>query len=164
MQTHPSTTRKSTRASRQTGPAPTLAIGPTLAAAGVSPLQQARKAALQRAELGHLGEGLLMLREVMEQQPPSHEVVSDIAALLLVARQHELAAHYALDALVLKPNHGPSLYVLGFALSGMGDTERAREALVQLLAGASHDSLMREAPALLPVVQAELQRLARLPH
>jgi predicted Zn-dependent protease len=144
--------------SRKDRPALALATPPE---AGVHDL---RTAALRQAEQGRIGDGLMMLREVLDQEPRSHAVVSDIAALLMMARQHELAAHYALDALSLKPDHGPSLYVLGFALSGLGDVGRAQEALAQLIVGPAHDSLVLEAPALLPLVQIELRRLAAMPH
>ncbi len=161
MQTSSTAARKSARPGRHTRPGqPALSV----VAPSEATVHEARNAALRQAEQGRIGDGLLMLREVMEQQPQSHAVMSDIASLLMMARQHELAAHYALEALALQPDHGPSLYVLGFALAGLGDSGRAQEALAQLLAGPAHDSLVLEAPALLPLVQIELRRLALQPH
>lgn len=155
MQTPMPESRKSLRSSRQGRVRPE-----TPASNEPASIHEVRGAALRQAEQGRVGDGLLMLREALDQQPRSHAVLSDIAALLMMARQHELAAHYALEALALLPGHGPSLYTLGFSLSGMGDVARAQEALSQLLSGPGHDSLAQEAPALLPLVQIELRRLA----
>lgn len=160
MQTPSSAQRKSARPGRQARPGNEVAP----LAAKTNTVHEVRSAALRQAEQGRIGDGLLMLRDAMEQQPSSHAVVSDIAALLMMARQHELAAHYALEALALQPGHGPSLYTLGFALAGMGDLVRAQEALLQLRDGPARDSLLLEAPALMPLVEIELRRLATRPH
>lgn len=136
-------------------------FGPAVAASPATLVHDARAAALREAESGRVGEGLLMLEQVLSKEPDSHAVHSDIASLLLMARQHELAAHYALEALERRPNHGPSLYVLGFALSALGDKERARIALSQLLEGEARVSLLEEAPPLMRLVHIELDRLNR---
>lgn len=122
-------------------------------------LAQARNAAFAEAADGRLGRGLSLLRDALTHEPMSHEVLSDMAALLLSAGELGDAAGYAHRAIQLQPHHGASLYTLGFALSGLSEHEAARDVLQQLLSGPAHESLMQEAPDLLPLVQTELRRL-----
>lgn len=123
-------------------------------------LAQARNAAYAEVRQGRLGLGLGLLQDALEQAPMNHEVLSDMAALLLVAGELAHAAAFAQRALQLQPEHGASLYTLGFALSGLGEIEPATTLLTGLLQdGPSHQSLLREAPDLLPLVRTELARL-----
>jgi tetratricopeptide (TPR) repeat protein len=123
-------------------------------------LAQARNAAFAEVRQGRLGLGLGLLQDALEQEPMSHEVLSDMAALLLVAGELAHAAAFAQRALQVQPEHGASLYTLGFALAGLGETAQATTLLAGLLQdGPAHQSLQREAPDLLPLVRAELARL-----
>lgn len=125
-------------------------------------LAAARNAAFAEASRGRLGQGLSLLFEAIDQEPSSHELLSDVAALLLAAGDLVQAASYAQRALALAPRHGPSLYTLAFASSGMGERVLATELLQQLLEGEPLLSLISEAPDLLPLVQTELTRLQTL--
>ncbi|HLO92993.1 MAG TPA: hypothetical protein VK195_01645 [Burkholderiaceae bacterium] len=122
-------------------------------------LAQARNAAFAEASHGRVGQGLAVLAGALEQEPLSHELLSDMAALLLSAGELALAAQYASEALVITPHHGASLYTLGFALAGLGEEADALQVLTQLLAGQGLLSLEREAPELIGLVRAELARL-----
>ncbi|MEJ5999969.1 hypothetical protein [Paucibacter soli] len=122
-------------------------------------LTQARNAAFAEAAQGRVGLGLSMLSQALEHEPLSHDLLSDMAALLLSAGELAHAATHAYRALELTPEHGPSLYTLGFAMSGLGEYAAAKEALQSLMQGPALASLMHEAPDLLPLVQIELQRL-----
>ncbi|MBB2486523.1 hypothetical protein H5407_14955 [Mitsuaria sp. WAJ17] len=122
-------------------------------------LAQARNAAFAEASRGRLGQGLALLAGALEQEPLSHELLSDMAALLLSAGELLHAVRYAREALVITPHHGASLYTLGFALAGLGEEAAALEVLTQLLTGQGLISLEREAPELVGLVRAELARL-----
>jgi tetratricopeptide (TPR) repeat protein len=123
-------------------------------------LVQARNAAFREASQGHLSLGLALLEGALEFEPMSHDVLSDIAALLLAAGELDQAAAYAKRALQSQLDHGPSLYTLGFALSGLGRVAQARKVLGLLLSdAASLASLSKEAPDLIPLVRSELDRL-----
>lgn len=122
-------------------------------------LTQARNAAFAEAAEGRVGRGLSLLSQALEHEPLSHDLLSDMAALLLSAGELAHAATHAYRALELAPDHGASLYTLGFAMSGLGETAAAIEALQTLVQGSALASLMHEAPDLLPLVQIELQRL-----
>ena len=74
-----------------------------------------------------------------------------MAALLLVAGRHEQAGACAERALKIRPDHGPSVYTLGFSLSGRGQTQKAIEVLTALQSGPASDNLRAEAPDLMPV-------------
>ena len=124
-------------------------------------LARARNAAFAEAARGNLGQGLGILQNAMEDEPASHELQADMAALLLVAGRLDQACQCAERALQIQPDHGPSLYTLGFALSGLGRSQRAIEILTRLQAGPGRDSLLQEAPDLLPVAMQELERLSR---
>jgi len=124
-------------------------------------LARARNAAFAEAAKGNLGGGLGMLYDALQDEPMSHDLLSDMAALLLAAGKLEHAAGYAERALQASPLHGPSLYTLGFALSGRGERDRAIGVLTELLKGAGRDSLQSEAPELVPVAMIELERLLR---
>lgn len=127
-------------------------------------LAQARNAAFVEAAHGRLGLGMSMLKQALEQTPMSHDLMSDLAALMLSAGELAQAASYAKRALELHPHHGPSLYTLGFACSGLGKTLQAQKTLRHLLRlePLAMDSLLDEAPDLLPVAEAELARLNSL--
>lgn len=125
-------------------------------------LAEARNAAFAEAAHGRLGRGLRMLHDALEQQPMSHDLLSDLAALSLAAGELAQAQSYAQQALRIDPDHGPSLYALGFALSGQGELKRAREVLIRLGEGAAQDSLLAEAAELRPVVRVELARIEGL--
>ena len=124
-------------------------------------LARARNAAFAEAARGNLGQGLGILQDALQDEPTSHELMADMGALLLVAGRHEQAATCAERALKIHPDHGPSLYTLGFALSGRGEAKRAIEVLTALQSGPGADSLRAEAPELVPVAMTELQRLRR---
>lgn len=124
-------------------------------------LARARNAAFAEASKGNLGGGLGVLYDALQDEPMSHDLLSDMAALLLAAGRLEHAAGYADRALQLCTQHGPSLYTLAFALSGMGQTDRAIGVLTELQSGAGRDSLQAEAPELVPVAMIELERLRR---
>ncbi|MBH9552757.1 tetratricopeptide repeat protein [Inhella gelatinilytica] len=146
----------------------------TMAATGVVPmpgqsmneavalLAAARNAAYAEAARGRLGQGVSLILRAMECQPMSFELQSDMAALLLSAGELAHAVSYARAALRTQPKHGPSLYALGFALSGLGEAEEAARTLRRILRGAARASLLAEAPELLPLVKAELGRIQRL--
>ncbi len=122
-------------------------------------LAQARNAAFAEASRGRLGQGLALLAGALEQEPLSHELLSDMAALLLSAGELTHAVRYAREALVITPHHGASLYTLGFALAGLGEEAAALEVLTQLMTGQGLISLEREAPELVGLVRVELARL-----
>lgn len=122
-------------------------------------LAQARNAAYAEAAQGRLGHGLTLLHEALQHEPMSHDLMSDMAALLLSAGELKHAVAYAERALTIRPAHGPSLYTLGFALAGLGEIVRAVAVLNELSGGPALASLMAEAPDLLPLVQIELNRL-----
>jgi len=125
-------------------------------------LTQARNAAFAEAAEGRVGRGLSLLSQALAHEPLSHELLSDMAALLLSAGELAHAATHAYRALELTPDHGASLYTLGFAMSGLGEYAAAIEALQTLVQGPALANLMQEAPDLLPLVQIELQRLQAL--
>lgn len=124
-------------------------------------LARARNAAFAEAAKGNLGGGLGMLYDALQDEPMSHDLLSDMAALLLAAGKLEHAGAYAERALQACPLHGPSLYTLAFSLSGRGETDRAIGVLNELQKGAGRDSLQAEAPELVPVAMIELERLRR---
>lgn len=124
-------------------------------------LARARNAAFAEAAKGNLGGGLGMLYEALQDEPMSHDLLSDMAALLLAAGKLEHAGAYADRALQACPLHGPSLYTLAFSLSGRGEVDRAIGVLTELQQGAGRDSLQAEAPELVPVAMIELERLRR---
>ncbi|MBI3348070.1 MAG: tetratricopeptide repeat protein [Burkholderiales bacterium] len=125
-------------------------------------LARARNAAFAEAAKGNLGGGLGMLYDALQDEPMSHALLSDMAALLLAAGKLDHAAGYADRALQAFPLHGPSLYTLAFALSGRGEFDRAIGVLNELQSGAGRDSLQAEAPELVPVAMIELERLRRI--
>lgn len=125
-------------------------------------LAAARNAAYAEAARGRLGHGVHMLLRAMSTQPMSFDLQSDMAALLLTAGEFAHAVSYARAALDLQPTHGPSLYALGFALSGLGEAAEAAQVLRKLTRGKAKQSLMAEAPDLMPLVRAELTRIQRL--
>jgi len=122
-------------------------------------LARARNAAFAEAVRGNLGHGLGILQDALQDEPMSHELLADMAALLLVAGRHEQAGACAERALAIRPDHGPSVYTLGFSLSGRGQTRKAIEVLSSLQSGPASDNLRAEAPDLMPVAMTELQRL-----
>ncbi|MFG6456699.1 hypothetical protein [Roseateles sp. BYS96W] len=124
-------------------------------------LARARNAAFAEAAKGNIGGGLGLLYDALQDEPLSHDLLSDMAALLLAAGKLEHAAGYADRALQSRPLHGPSLYTLAFALSGRGEVDRAIGVLNELQQGPGRDSLQAEAPELLPVAMIELERLRR---
>lgn len=125
-------------------------------------LAAARNAAYAEAARGRLGHGVHMLLRAMGTQPMSFDLQSDMAAMLLTAGEYAHAVSYARAALALHPQHGPSLYALGFGLSGLGELQEAATVLRRLGRGKAKQSLMDEAPDLMPLVKAELSRLQRL--
>jgi tetratricopeptide (TPR) repeat protein len=153
-------------------PAKTLAL--QMASTGVVPAQgqtmteamallaAARNAAYAEASRGRLGHGVGVLLRAMNTQPLSMDLQADMAALLLTAGEFAHAASYARAALNLQPDHGPSLYALGFALSGLGEAAEAGAVLRRLTQGQARLSLMQEAPDLMPLVRTEVARLRRL--
>jgi Flp pilus assembly protein TadD len=124
-------------------------------------LARARNAAFAEAAKGNLGGGLGMLYDALQDEPMSHDLLSDMAALLLAAGKLEHAGAYAERALQARPLHGPSLYTLAFSLSGRGEVDRAIGVLTELQQGAGRDSLQADAPELVPVAMIELERLRR---
>lgn len=125
-------------------------------------LARARNAAFAEAAKGNLGGGLGVLYDALQDEPMSHDLLSDMAALLLAAGKLEHAGAYADRALQACPLHGPSLYTLAFSLSGRGEIDRAIGVLTELHGGAGRDSLQAEAPELVPVAMVELERLRRV--
>jgi len=125
-------------------------------------LAAARNAAYAEAARGRLGHGVSMLLRALNSQPMSYDLLSDMAAMLLTAGEYAHAASYARSALELNPIHGPSIYALGFALSGLGEAAEAGTVLRRLSRGKPRQSLMEEAPELMPLVKAELSRMQRL--
>ncbi len=125
-------------------------------------LHAARNAAYAEASQGRLGHGLQLLMDALHHEPLNHDLLSDMAALLLSAGELEHSIEFAQHALGVRPQHGASLYSLGFALAGLGRHEEAIAALSQLGQGEALQSLMAEAPDLQPLVQIELQRLQAL--
>lgn len=123
-------------------------------------LSRARNQAYAEVARGDLSGGLSLLSDALTQVPASHDLLSDMAALLLAAGEHAHAASYAARALAISPSHGPSLYTLAFALAGQGHTERAVQALKELAVdGPARENLLAEAPDLAPLVDLELERL-----
>lgn len=123
-------------------------------------LAQARNAAFREASQGRLGLGLVLLESALEYEPMSHEVLSDMAALLLAAGELDQAVVYARRALALRSDHAPSHYALGFALAGLGHIGESAQVLDRLLKDPILcANLTRETPDLLPLVQSELERL-----
>ncbi|CAN5297824.1 hypothetical protein BH11PSE10_BH11PSE10_05490 [soil metagenome] len=125
-------------------------------------LAKARNDAFAEASQGRLGRGISLLHDALRDEPMSHDLASDMAALLLSAREFESAILYARRALAIAPRHGASLYSLGFAQAGLGHTADAIATMQRLIAGPERDSLMQEAPDLLPLVRFELSRLQSL--
>lgn len=124
-------------------------------------LARARNAAFAEAAKGNVGGGLGLLYDALQDEPMSHDLLSDMAALLLAAGKLDHAAAYAERALQANTLHGPSLYTLAFSLSGRGEVDRAIGVLNELQKGAGRDSLQAEAPELVPVAMIELERLRR---
>jgi len=124
-------------------------------------LARARNTAFAEASKGNLGGGLGVLYDALQDEPMSHDLLSDMAALLLAAGKLEHAAAYAEKALRIHTQHGPSLYTLAFSLSGQGHVDRAIGVLTELQSGTGRDSLQAEAPELVPVAMIELERLRR---
>jgi len=122
-------------------------------------LARARNMAFAEAAQGRIGNGLCLLQDALETEPMAHDLLSDMAALLLSAGELTHAEAYARKALDISPEHGASLYTLAFAQSGQQSPELARETLRHLLQGDALRSLMQEAPDLLPVAMTELSRL-----
>lgn len=135
---------------------------PTISVEAALLLAQARNMAFAEAAQGRLGEGLNLLQIALEHEPMAHDLLSDMAALLLSAGELAHAQAAAERALALQPNHGASLYSLAFALSGQGQVLRAREVLQRLLTGEALQNLQMESPDLLPVAQTEMKRLSAL--
>lgn len=125
-------------------------------------LSAARNAAYADAARGELGRSVTLLLRALATQPMSYELQSDMGAMLLAAGEYAHAASYARSALNTLPHHGPSLYTLGFALSGLGEAAEAQAALRRLSRGKARASLMAEAPNLVPLVRTELARIQRL--
>jgi len=131
-----------------------------LSAEAMMLLHRARNAAFAEAARGQLGRGLSLLNDALMQVPASHDLLSDMAALLLSAGEHDLALSYSIRALAVTPEHGPSMYTLGFALVGLGRETEALEVLEALQQpGDARASLMRDAPDLAPLVDLEVERL-----
>lgn len=145
-----------TQAGREAALAP---VGAEISMEAKALLAEARNAAFVEAAHGRLGRGLSMLHDALEQQPMSHDLLSDLAALSLAAGELAQAQAYAQQALHIDPDHGPSIYTLGFALSGQGHLRRAREVLLRLGQGAALESLLSEAADLRPVARIELARI-----
>ncbi len=123
-------------------------------------LTQARNQAYAEVARGELGLGLSLLNDALSQVPSSHDLLSDMAALLLAAGEHALAISYASRALAINPAHGPSLYTLAFSQAAQGHAELAIQALQELAAeGPARDNLRQEAPDLESLVLLELERL-----
>lgn len=122
-------------------------------------LAQARNAAYAQAAQGRIGEGVSLLCDALEMAPMSVDLLSDVGALLLAAGQLRDAALYAHRAVELSPQHAPSLYTLGFALSGLGEIKAAIEVLRILNEGAAWESLKKDSPELIAIVDSELLRL-----
>lgn len=122
-------------------------------------LAQARNAAYAQAAEGDFDAGARMLRHALEIEPMSVELLSDIGALLLAGGQLREAALYAHQAVELSAQHAPSLYTLGFALSGLGEIKAAVEVLTSLSQGDALDMLQRDTPKLVAIVEQELRRL-----
>jgi tetratricopeptide (TPR) repeat protein len=123
-------------------------------------LHAARNAAFAETSQGRVENGLQLLMDALRHEPQSHDLLSDMAALLLAAGALENAVEFARIALGVSPEHGPSLYSLGFALAGLGEHQEAYDTLCRIgQDGEALRSLMAEAPDLLPLVKTELQRL-----
>lgn len=153
------------RALPSTAPRAKKAQRPAVALPGDDPkllLARARNAAFAEAAKGNLGGGLGVLHEALMDEPMSHELLSDMAALLLAAGKLEQAGGYAERALQACALHGPSLYTLAFSLSGRGEVDRAVGVLTELQQGPGRASLQAEAPELLPLAMLELERLRRM--
>ena len=125
-------------------------------------LHDARNAAFAEASQGRLVRGMGVLAEALGQEPMSHDLLSDMAALLLVSGELEAAAAYANRALHLLPTHGASLYTLAFAQSGQGQLLAARNTLRVLMQPPALDSLLADGADLLSLVRIESARLEAL--
>ena len=126
-------------------------------------LHDARNAAFSEVAHGRMGQGLQLLGQALELKPMNHELLCDMAALLLSAGDLVGASDFAQQALTVRPKHGVSLYTLGFALSGQGEIKHAHAVLSDLMQDeVALDSLLQDAPGLLPVIRAELARMQRL--
>lgn len=135
------------------------ALSPAVPSEASRLLARARNAAYAEVAQGRLGQGLTLLHEALQDEPSSHDLLSDMAALLLAAGEMAHAERFARRALELRADHGPSLYTLGFALSGQQDHAQAMAVLTALMTGDAMASLQAEAPDLLPVAREELLRL-----
>ncbi|MDH0865132.1 tetratricopeptide repeat protein [Mitsuaria sp. GD03876] len=122
-------------------------------------LAQARNAAYAQAAQGRIGDGVALLCNALEMAPMSVDLLSDVGALLLASGQLREAALYAHRAVELSPQHAPSLYTLGFALSGLGEIKAAIEVLTILNEGQALEMLRRDSPELMAIVDTELLRL-----
>lgn len=131
----------------------------SLSAEGALLLAEARNRAFAEVARGHLDMGLNVLHEALSHEPLAHDLLSDMAALLLSAGKLSEAQSAAERALTLQPLHGASLYTLAFALSGQGQVLRGKEALELLLKGPALANLMEEAPELAEIARVELARL-----
>ena len=125
-------------------------------------LHEARNTAFAEASQGRLVRGMGVLAEALSLEPMSHELLSDMAALLLASGELEAAAAYARRALVLLPAHGASLYTLAFAQSGQGELLASRNTLRQLMLPPAIDSLLADGADLLSLVRIESARLEAL--
>ncbi|RQO56413.1 hypothetical protein DBR47_18025 [Paucibacter sp. KBW04] len=134
----------------------------SLSAEGALLLAEARNRAFAEVARGHLDLGLSVLHEALSHEPMAHDLLSDMAALLLSAGKLAEAQAAAERALLLQPAHGASLYTLAFALSGQGQVLRGKEALELLLQGPALSNLMDEAPELAEIARIELARLDAL--
>ena len=97
---HPVTEQAQDLARRMARSGVVPAPGQTLNEA-VALLAAARNAAYAEASRGRLGSGVSMLLRALNSQPMSHELQSDMAALLLSAGEYAHAASYAREALAL---------------------------------------------------------------
>lgn len=122
-------------------------------------LAQARNAAYAQAAQGRIGDGVTLLCDALEMAPSSVDLLSDVGALLLASGQLRDAALYAHRAVELSSQHAPSLYTLGFALSGLGEIKAAIEVLSILSEGQAFESLKKDSPELIAIVETELARL-----
>lgn len=125
-------------------------------------LHEARNTAFAEASQGRLVRGMNVLAEALGHEPMSHDLLSDMAALLLASGELEAAAAYANRALHLLPTHGASLYTLAFAQSGQGELLAARNTLRTLMQPPALDSLLADGADLLSLVRLEAGRLEGL--
>ena len=159
MQARSSAASSAPASSRATAPS---SDRPALSREAAALLHEARNAAFAEAAQGRMVRGMGLLQDALSQEPMALDLLSDMAALLLVSGDLAAAATYATQALHIEPTHGASLYALAFARVGQGELVAGRDTLRRLMQRDALDSLVTDGADLLPLVKSELARLEAL--